>query len=162
VRELTFRAGQFLIRESELLDERRFEEWLALYEPDAWYWAPVLPEASERGLALAHFDEDHTQMEARVRRLRQPTAYSEHPPARTCRLVGSVRIVDESQTGELTVRSALVVHEYRNRVTGDTRRTYAATVRHGLRPRGEDFGIGWKRVDLVDSECGFHVASVPL
>jgi len=162
VSELGYRAEQFLIREAELLDDRKFEEWLALYDADAWYWAPVLPEATDRGLALAHFDEDHTQLEARIRRLRQPNAYSEHPPARTCRLIGNVRVAAQSASGELTVRSALVVHEYRNRAFGDARRTYSATVRHGLRPRADEFSIGWKRVDLVDAECGFHVASVPL
>ena len=160
--ELVHRAQDFLIREAELLDDRRFDDWLALYDPDAWYWAPVLPDASERGLALAHFDEDHTQLEARIARLRQPNAYSEHPPARTCRLIGNVRIAAQGADGELTVRSALVVHEYRNRAFGDVHRTYTATVRHGLRPRADDFAIGWKRVDLVDAECGFHVASVPL
>ena len=82
MRELTFQVEQFLFREAELLDERRFEEWLALYEPDAWYWAPVLADATERGLALAQFDEDRTGMEARIRRLRQSNAYSEHPPTR--------------------------------------------------------------------------------
>lgn len=160
--ELTFRVGQFLIREAELLDERRFEDWLALYDADAWYWAPVLPESSERGLALAHYDEDRTQMEARVRRLRQPSAWSEQPPTRTCRLIGSVRLAEQLPDGALTVRSSLIVHEYRNRGAGETRRTYAASVRHLLRPRGEDFRIGWKRLDLVDAEGGFHVASVPL
>ena len=160
--ELAYRAQEFLIREAELLDDRRFEDWLALYDADAWYWAPVLPESTERGLSLAHFDDDHTQLEARVRRLRQPNAYSEHPPARTCRLVGHVRVAAEAADGGLTIRSTLVVHEYRNRAFGDARRTYAATVRHGLRPRADEFSIGWKRVDLVDAECGFHVASVPL
>ena len=94
--ELVHRAQDFLIREAELLDDRRFDDWLALYDPDAWYWAPVLPDASERGLALAHFDEDHTQLEARIARLRQPNAYSEHPPARTCRLIGNVRIAAQA------------------------------------------------------------------
>ena len=159
--DIARRAEDFLFREAELLDERRLEDWLALYAPDAWYWAPVLPDANERGLALAHIDEDHTQLEARVRRLRQPNAWSEHPPARTCRLVGNVRITGQSADGELTVRSALIVHEYRNRGFTDTHCTYAGTVRHGLRPLADDFQIAWKRVDLVDAERGFHVSSVP-
>jgi benzoate/toluate 1,2-dioxygenase beta subunit len=161
VSDVAQRAADFLIHEAELLDERRLEDWLALYTPDAWYWAPVLPEATERGLALAHIDEDHTQLEARIARIRQPNAWSEHPPARTCRLVGNVRVTTQAADGELTVRSALIVHEYRNRGFADTRRTYAATVRHGLRPQAGDFRIAWKRVDLVDAEAGFHVASVP-
>jgi ethylbenzene dioxygenase beta subunit len=162
VRELTFRAEQFLYLEAGLLDERRFEEWLALYEADAWYWAPVLPEATQRGLALAHFDEDRTGMEARVRRLRQPNAYSEHPPTRCCRVVGNVRIREQPADDEVIVGSTLLAHEYRLGVAGETRRTYAANVRHLLRMHGDAIGVGWKRVDLVDAEGGFHVSSAPL
>jgi 3-phenylpropionate/cinnamic acid dioxygenase small subunit len=109
-------------------------EWLGLYNQRCLVLG-ASARGDQRGLALAHFDDDHTQLEARIRRLRQPNAYSEHPPARTCRLIGNVRIAAQSASGELTVRSALVVHEYRNRAFGDARRTYTATVRHGLRPR---------------------------
>ena len=161
MRELTYQAEQFLFHEAELLDERRFEDWLALYEPDAWYWAPVLADATDRGLALAHFDEDRTGMEARIRRLRQTNAYSEHPPTRCCRTVGNVR-VRERLADSIVVRSTLLALEYRRGVAGETRRTFAASVQHLLRPRGDSFGIGWKRVDLVDAESGFHVSSAPL
>jgi 3-phenylpropionate/cinnamic acid dioxygenase small subunit len=161
--ELVFRAEQFLILEAALLDERRFTDWLALYDEDAWYWAPVLPDATERGLALAHYDEDRTQMEARIKRLDQPTAYSEQPPARTCRLIGNVRILEQEGNGSLRVGSRLIMYEYRNRSAGgETRTIYASMVQHLLRPGDGTFSIGWKRVDLVDAEAGFFVASVPI
>jgi benzoate/toluate 1,2-dioxygenase beta subunit len=161
VRELTFQVEQFLFHEAELLDDRRFEEWLALYEPDAWYWAPVLADATERGLSLAHFDEDRTGMEARIRRLRQTNAYSEHPPTRCCRSIGNVRVRDR-HVDSVVVRSTLLAHEYRRGVAGETRRAFVARVEHLLRLRGDNFGIAWKRVDLVDAEGGFHVSSAPL
>jgi 3-phenylpropionate/cinnamic acid dioxygenase small subunit len=31
---------QFLLHEARLLDEGRFDEWLALFTPDASYWVP--------------------------------------------------------------------------------------------------------------------------
>ena len=31
----------FLISEARLLDERRWEEWLALFAKDGWYWVPI-------------------------------------------------------------------------------------------------------------------------
>lgn len=161
MRELTFQAEQFLFHEAELLDEWRFEDWLALYEPDSYYWAPVLADATERGLSLAHFDEDRTAMEARIRRLRQPNAYSEHPQTRCCRVIGNVR-VREQHADSIVVRSTLNAHEYRRGVAGETRRSFVASVQHLLKMRGDSFGIGWKRVDLVDAEGGFHVSSAPL
>ena len=35
---------QFLLHEARLLDEGRFDEWLALFTPDAWYWVPAEPD----------------------------------------------------------------------------------------------------------------------
>ena len=34
---------QFLVHEARLLDEGRFDEWLALFTADAWYWVPSEP-----------------------------------------------------------------------------------------------------------------------
>ena len=34
---------RFLIHEARLLDEARFDEWLALFTADAWYWVPSQP-----------------------------------------------------------------------------------------------------------------------
>ena len=34
---------QFLVHEARLLDEGRFDEWLSLFTPDAWYWVPAQP-----------------------------------------------------------------------------------------------------------------------
>ncbi|HWM76977.1 MAG TPA: aromatic-ring-hydroxylating dioxygenase subunit beta, partial [Methylomirabilota bacterium] len=31
----------FLYREADLLDERRYEEWLELFTEDAHYWMPL-------------------------------------------------------------------------------------------------------------------------
>ena len=32
---------QFLYRQAELLDEKRIEEWMALFADDGWYWMPA-------------------------------------------------------------------------------------------------------------------------
>ena len=37
------RCEQFLIHEARLLDEGKFDDWLALFTPDAWYWVPSEP-----------------------------------------------------------------------------------------------------------------------
>ena len=37
------RCEQFLINEARLLDEGKFDDWLALFTPDAWYWVPSEP-----------------------------------------------------------------------------------------------------------------------
>ena len=34
---------RFLLHEARLLDEARFDDWLALFTPDGWYWVPSEP-----------------------------------------------------------------------------------------------------------------------
>ena len=38
---LISRVEQFLFQEARLLDERLFEEWLALFSDDGVYWIPA-------------------------------------------------------------------------------------------------------------------------
>ena len=39
-------AAAFLYREARLLDERRYDEWLALFTEDGLYWAPTEDDAA--------------------------------------------------------------------------------------------------------------------
>lgn len=160
---LRTRIEDFLHHEAALLDDRRFDEWLELYDEDAHYWVPVLPEADEPGHCLAHFDEVRSFMEARVERLKLPNAYSEHPPTRTCRLVSNVQILPSDDDREVHARVNLAVHEYRKRINGAPERSlYVGAAHYRLRPHGESFRIRAKRIDLIDSEGAFHLSSIPL
>jgi len=38
---------RFLVHEARLLDDARFEEWLALFTADAWYWVPTEPDQKD-------------------------------------------------------------------------------------------------------------------
>jgi len=38
----------FLVDEAQLLDEGKFEDWLALFTDDAWYWVPSEPNRKVR------------------------------------------------------------------------------------------------------------------
>jgi benzoate/toluate 1,2-dioxygenase beta subunit len=151
---------QFLYHEAQLLDERRFEDWLALYDPDAWYWAPLDPAETERKRSLALIDDNHPELELRIRRLREPSAHTEYPAPLATRAVSNVVLVD---AGSLTVRSKLLMHEFRRREVGvDDYRTFSATVRHGLRRDGDGFRIRWKRVDLIDAAGARRLMPTPL
>ena len=70
-------------------------------------------------------------------------------------------LVPDGRIGPRTLSALDAFFKIRG-VAGETRRTFAASVQHLLRLRGDSFGIGWKRVDLVDAESGFHVSSAPL
>jgi 3-phenylpropionate/cinnamic acid dioxygenase small subunit len=116
----------FLYREADLLDERRFEEWLALFTEDARYWMPIRrnapPDAPERertreGVDVNWFDEGKDTLSRRVAQIRTGVHWAEEPPSRTCHMVTNVQIV-RTDGDEAAVRSRFLL--YRNRVETET------------------------------------------
>src|SRR5262245_11137215 len=84
----------FLVHEARLLDEARFDEWLALFSEDACYWVPSEPDqASPRDTVSLMYD-DRRLLETRVRRLASPRIYSQEPRSRTSRVVTNVSLAD--------------------------------------------------------------------
>lgn len=155
---------QFLYDEAQLLDERRFEEWLALFAPDGYYWMPITASDTQRKQRAALIDDNRPELELRVRRLLQPAAHTELPPPSACRCISNIVIEDHDDgSGNLLVRSKLVMHEYRQRdVGGDDYRLFCGTVRHGLTSVNDTFRIGFKRVDLFDSEAAQTLMPTPV
>lgn len=114
-------ALDFLYQEAELLDERRWRDWLALLADDVTYEMPVrvTRAGSLEGSVLAdmdHFREDHFSLQKRVERLETEYAWTEDPPSRTRHVVTNVRVFRTS-SGELVARSYLLL--FRSR--GDAR-----------------------------------------
>jgi len=154
------RAERFLYHEANLLDEGRFEEWLALFGSDAYYWMPVSARETRRKNTPSYIDDNVPELELRIRRLYEPTAHTESPRPSACRLISNITLEDEAAK---IVRSKLVMHEFRRREFGrDDYRLFCATVRHALQDDGEAFRILWKRVDLFDSEGSLTLMPTPL
>lgn len=145
-------------REAALLDERRYEDWLALYAADAWYWAPHRPEQTSPRDEVSLFYDDRMLMETRVRRLMTAIAHAETPRARTLRVVSRAAVAPSAEAGcDYVATAKFVMVEYR--LNGQ--RLYAGTSRFGLRRAGGGFSIAWKRVDLVNAEGTHEPMSVP-
>ena len=144
---------QFLYRQAECLDERRWDEWLALFAADGHYWMPAAPEQTT-GEGLPNiFYEDLYLMRIRIKRVSHPSAWSQYPPNRTSHVVSNVMVESEdAETGDLTVRSRFYVAEYRN----DLLRHFAGSYRHDLRATPDGYRIALQRVDLVNVEGPFE------
>ncbi|MEE8333811.1 MAG: aromatic-ring-hydroxylating dioxygenase subunit beta [Alphaproteobacteria bacterium] len=149
----TIRAiEEFLFLEARLLDEGRYQDWLDLFTPDAWYWVPIKPDQQSPHDTVSIIYDDRKALETRVRRLLHPAIHAQNPPSRTSRLVGNVVVESpDDGAGRMVVSSRLQMVEFRR----DRQRLFAATVRHLLMPAGDTFRIGWKRVELVNSD-GMH------
>ena len=118
----------FLYREAELLDERRYEEWLDLFAEDAHYFMPMrrnVPrdeperEFTRAGTDVNWFDEGKDTLTRRVKQILTGVHWAEEPPSRTCHLICNVQVsAAGSSPAEVTVKSRFLV--YRNRVETET------------------------------------------
>ncbi len=136
----------FLYREAELLDERRYEEWLDLFTDDAHYFMPMrrnVPhdeperEFTRAGIDVNWFDEGKDTLTRRVKQILTGIHWAEEPPSRICHMISNVQVVVSTAgpaPDEITVKSRFLV--YRNRVETET-----------------DFLVG-KREDLLRRESG--------
>ena len=119
---------EFLYHEVELLDDRRYEDWLDLFTDDAHYFMPmrrnVPPAALDReftreGLDVNWFDEGKDTLGRRVKQILTGVHWAEEPPSRICHMISNVRILAASSDGaEVTVGCRFLI--YRNRVETET------------------------------------------
>jgi len=110
---------QVLHHEAQLLDDGRYEEWLAMLEPEIRYLASIpadeLGDVRRTGEAptLSLFDDGLGQLQVRVAKIRTGLAQTENPPSRTVRLIGTITGSPETAPGEHLVRSAFVLYRHR-------------------------------------------------
>ena len=116
----------FLYHEVDLLDERRYDEWLDLFTDDARYWMPMrrnVPhdererEFTRAGLDVNWFDEGKDTLTRRVRQIQTGVHWAEEPPSRLCHMLSNVQIV-AATVSEVTVKCRFLI--YRNRVETET------------------------------------------
>src|SRR3974390_83569 len=79
-------------REARLLDQLRFDEWLAMYAPQCLYWGPGTPDAGDPRREIAISFDDRRRMEDRIYRLRTGDDWSQAPKSRTVRMISNFLI----------------------------------------------------------------------
>jgi 3-phenylpropionate/cinnamic acid dioxygenase small subunit len=149
---------QLLYREAELLDERRYEEWLDLLTDDVRYWMPMrrnVPaeapalEFTREGLDVNWFDEGKDTLTRRVKQIRTGVHWAEQPPSRICHMVSNVQIVAADETrAEIEVKSRFLI--YRNRVETETD-VLVGKREDVLRRVGHDWRIARRKIILDQS-----------
>ena len=146
------KAEQFLYRQAEILDDRIWDDWLALFTAEGHYWMPATPEQTEGEGQPNIFYEDHYLMRIRIGRINHPNAWSQSPPNRTGHVVSNVIVESEdAATGDLVVRSKFHVVEFRN----DEQRYFSGKYRHDLASTPGGYRIRLQRVDIVNVEGPF-------
>jgi len=152
----------FLAHESDLLDERRFAEWLALFHADAYYWVPVTPDQSAPEAGPSYIYDAYVALAARVKKLEDRRNITQEPASRTCRLLGMPRIV--RTTGDQVVcRTKFHLSEVRPAMAGERQRparSFSGVATHTLTKQSHGFRIAGKRIDLIDSETAYEGISI--
>jgi len=98
---LKYEVEEFFFMEADLLDSRKFDDWLALLTEDVHYWMPIRRTTTAREVereftkpgGMAFFDDNLEYLKLRVDRLRVGRAWAEDPPSRTRRLITNIRIM---------------------------------------------------------------------
>jgi len=141
----------FVVGEARLLDERRYEEWNALFTDDAIYWVPLVPNQPEGLDHTSHLYEDKLLRELRIERLKSPRAFSQQPPTRSLHLLQTptVEPADPARPDEHRVRTVFQYTESQ----GDEINTFVGVCWHRLAVEGGALRIRQKRVDLLNSDA---------
>lgn len=116
--EIYNRILETLYDEAAALDERRFDDWIAMLAEDLVYTAPIRLTRSGKDKdrdvvrTMKHFDEDYQSILMRTGRLAK-SAWAEDPPSRARRFVTNVRVGECENAGEYEVSSYLYVERSR-------------------------------------------------
>lgn len=151
-------AEDFLYREAELIDQRDFDAWLALFTDDAIYWAPNVVEDPSREPSILY--DNRQRLEERVYRLTETPAHAQIPPSRTIRTVNNVQVGAGSGDNDSRVFCNTIIYEMR---LGDSRqvglgdpRWVAGRCEYLLRPDEDGWRIAMKKVSLLQRELPLY------
>ena len=149
----------FLYREADLLDERRFEDWLELLAEDLVYFMPMRRnvrqghhdehENTVQGQGISWLDEDKWTLTKRVEQIRTGIHWAEEPMSRVCHMVTNVQLLDArpdvETANEVVVRSRFLIHQ--NRGEYETY-TFVGKRTDTLRRAGGDWRVARREIIL--------------
>ena len=147
-----------LEREARLLDQLRFDEWLALYTPECLYWVPTTPEGGDPRREVAISFDDRRRMEDRIFRLRTGYAWSQAPKSRTVRMISNVEVFATGRADVRMVRSNLLISEFRV----DGTRLLSGWCGHRFVQHAGRWLIAVRQVNLIDCDQNLRNPSIIL
>jgi 3-phenylpropionate/cinnamic acid dioxygenase small subunit len=157
--ELRQEVEEFLYYEADLLDQRRFRDWLDLLAENMVYFMPIRRnvkfgqhaerENTRQGEGISWFDEDKWTLGKRVEQILTGVHYAEEPLSRVTHMVSNVRLLDvqpsPEHAQEVTVGSRFLVHQ--NRVEYETH-TFIGRRTDLLRRSGDSWLIARRELIL--------------
>jgi 3-phenylpropionate/cinnamic acid dioxygenase small subunit len=145
-------------REARILDQLRYDDWLAMYAPECLYWVPSTPGAGDPRREIAIMFDDRRRLEDRIYRMRTGFAWSQAPASRTVRLIANVEVFATAQDDARMLRSNFVINEF----WGDETRQLAGWAGHRVVRRDGMWKIKAKQVNLLECDQSIRNPSIIL
>ena len=142
----------FVVREARLIDQQRFDEWLALYADDGYYWMPLEWNQTDPRLTCSLMYEDKLLLSIRVERLKGIRTFSQKPKSR-CHHVLQTPQVDSRDEANNSYVTWTPMHYIETRLDDQT--LYAVWATHHLTVEDGRLRIKLKRVDLINCDAAF-------
>lgn len=139
--EIALEAEAFLLREARLLDHEHWDEWLNMISESIHYWMPGIENRRREDKLgsysldhMAFFDDGIRDLQRRVERFKQPSAWAENPPTRNVHIISNIEVFQGEQDDEYYVHSCFI----------------------NVRSRGldENYQINGRREDTLRRESG--------
>ena len=139
---------RFLYHEARLMDNHRYDDWLALWAEDGQvtYWVPCNGDDIDPKVNVSIIYDTRTQLRNRITRLRETLWLREQAP-RLSRVVSNVE-VEEETAAEVTVSSNFILAQLHRH----NQYLWAGTSIHKLVFTGESFRIRSKKVLLLNND----------
>ena len=138
---------RFIYDEAQLMDEHRYDEWLALWTDDALYWVPSGRDDIDPKREISLIYDDRVRLQVRIARLKSGFAHAQEPKSRMRRIVSNI-VIEETENGEILVQSNFLLVELRR----GKQDLFAGRTMHRLRPYDGSFKLVSKKVLLVNND----------
>lgn len=139
-------VSAFLFREARLMDSHAYDDWLALWTPDAHYWVPANADDIDPDRHISLVNENMAGLEDRIARLKGGAHYAQDPRSRLSRVIGNIEIL-HGEDRDVTVYSTFNLTALR-RGKFDI---FAGSTTHRLRAEAGDYAMVSKKVLLVNN-----------
>jgi len=144
---LTDRVTRFLYLEADLMDEHRFDEWLALWSDELLYWVPCNTDNIDPSRQVSLIYDDRVSLENRIARLQSPAAHSQIPRSRLRRVISNIVVTDKG-AGVVEASSNFILAESRHH----RQNIFAGKSIHTLVEKDNGLLMTQKKVLLIDND----------
>lgn len=140
---------ELVYREARLIDEKRFDEWYALFAEEALYWMPLSRDQPPGEVHTSLLYEDKLLLKVRIERLRHPNAFSQQQPSFSQHVLQQPALESgDPDSGPCVIRTPFVYVESQL----DHQLLLAGVAYHHLVCESGEWRIQMKKVELLNRD----------